>query len=77
MTLFLVWFACSLLASCAIILTEIWAYTHPKPGIKPVKITLHDVGIGVITAVVPILNIVVVMVGLYYLATVVIPELKE
>lgn len=77
MTIFLFWLACSLLAGFVIILTETWAYYHPKPGTQPIEVTEEDVLIGLITAICPILNIVVVMVGLYYLITIIIPELKE
>ena len=77
MPLFLFWLACSLLASLAIILTETWAYYHPKPGTEPVKPTTNDVMLGIVTAIFPILNIVVFIVGIYYLFMIVVPELRE
>jgi hypothetical protein len=77
MTIFLIWLACSLLAGFAIIVTEMWDYHHPKPGVKPIKVTSKDILVGVITALCPLFNVLVFMVGVIYFFTRIIPELKE
>lgn len=77
MVLFYIWLICSSIAGAVIILTETWDYCHPKPGTTPKSVTVTDVLIGVVTALLPVFNVVVCIAGLAYFFTIVLPELRE